>query len=57
MTDISETKLAYLSNIEGERLCVPNDQRVHVLGTAAATHNTEPSVNYSLIHRSASMPV
>jgi hypothetical protein len=49
MTDISETKLAYLSNTEEERLHVPDDQRVSVLGATAMTHNTEPCVNYSLI--------
>jgi len=49
-TDISVTMLAHVSNVDEERFYVPNDQRVRTVGAAAAaaTHNTEPSVNYSL---------
>jgi hypothetical protein len=48
-TDIYVTILAHVSNVDEERFYVPDDQRVRKVGAAAAaTHNTEPSVNYSL---------
>jgi hypothetical protein len=47
-TDISVTILAHVSNVDEGRFYVPDDQRVRTVGAAAATHNTEPSVNYSL---------
>jgi len=47
-TDISVTIQAHVSKVDEERFYVPNDQSVRMVGAAAATHNTEPSVNYSL---------
>jgi hypothetical protein len=47
-TDVSVTKLAYVSNVDEKRFYAPDDQRVGTLAAAAATHNTAPSVNYSL---------
>jgi hypothetical protein len=48
-TDIPVTELAYVWNVDEGRFYVPDDQRVRTLGAvAAATHNTELSVNYAV---------